>query len=223
MNKILNTLFAVVLAVSTTQIQAQDETVVDDKLPHQKKNFTISTHPLYNFASGVRFDFEKRINQTPSWIQLGVAGYLMSSKSTEFNWTLISGDELSYLRGLGLEVNYKYFFNKKESLYVAGGGSYTHYNTAYMGDYWHRYTENGLEYIFNEDGKIKQRINKLGINTYFGYQVPTPTFLFDMFVGLGYRRSFLTNNAAKRFDDSMISLGHTGLVFITGVRFGVKF
>ncbi|MDR1593201.1 MAG: hypothetical protein LBS43_01795 [Prevotellaceae bacterium] len=224
MNKILNVLFALLAIVTfPAQIQAQDETIID-KLPHQKKNFTIASHPLYHFNSGVRLDFEKRIKNTPSWIQLGISGNFLGKRNNENNyWTIASGDEFSYLRGGGLELNYKYFVNKKESLYFAGGGSLFHSNIEYMGDYWISYIEDGLVYQIIKYGKINQKINKLGINTYFGYQLPTPTFLFDMFVGLGYRHSFRNNDTAKLFDDSMISLGYTGLVFITGVRFGVKF
>jgi hypothetical protein len=222
MKKILSALFAVMLAILIlpAQIQAQDETVAD-KLPHQKKNFTIATHPLYHFNAGVRFDFEKRIKNTPSWIQLGVAGNFLGNNSSG-NWGIVSGDELSYLHGVGIELNYKYFFNKKESFYFAGGGSYSHYNIKYFDTYWHSYTENNLVYHARETGKMDQKINKLGINTYFGYQIPTPVFLFDMFVGLGYRHSFRNNDTAKLFNDTMISLGYTGVVFITGVRFGVK-
>jgi hypothetical protein len=222
MNKILNILYALLaISILPVQIQAQEQTIAG-KLPHQEKKYTIATHPLYHFNSGVRFDFEKRIKNTPSWIQLGVAGYFMSNKSNESNWIIISGDELSYLRGIGLELNYKYFVNKKESLYFAGGGSYSHYNTKYMGTHLRSYIEDGLVYLAMDYGKIDQKINKLGINTYFGYQIPTPVFLFDMFVGLGYRHSFRTNDTAQLFNETMISLGYTGVVFITGVRFGVK-
>jgi hypothetical protein len=225
MNKILSTLFAVMLATLTlpaqVQAQAQEQTIAY-KLPHQEKKFTIASHPLYHIANAVRLDFEKRINNTPSWVQLGVSGHFLSNKNNEENWTIVSGDELTYLRGVGIELNYKYFVNKKESLYFAAGGSYSYYNTKYIGRYWQTYTEDGLVYHANKYGKMGQTINKLGINTYFGYQIPTPVFLFDMFVGLGYRHSYHSNNMAKLFDETMISLGYTGVVFITGVRFGVK-
>jgi hypothetical protein len=166
-----------------------------------------------------------RIKNTPSWIQIGASGYWLPRKHTDYNYYYtITGEELNYLLGSGLDLNYKYFFNKKESWYLAGGCSYTRYNIEYIDRYWHSYTDKyGLVYMTNEHGSLKHGINKFGINTYIGYQIPKPTFLFDMFVGLGYKYSIRDNNKGKPFDDGMLSFGYKGVVFITGVRFGVKF
>jgi opacity protein-like surface antigen len=223
MNKILITLFTF-LTVATSQTQAQEQTITI-KLPHQLKKYTIATHPFYGLNSGVRFDFEMRIKNTPSWIQIGTAGYLVPRRDEEkYNqWVTITGDELNSLLGGGLELNYKYFFNNSESLYVAGGCSYSRYNIEYIDKYWDSYIEHGLEYRMSKFGILNQKIDKFGINTYFGYQIPKPTFLFDMFVGLGYRYSLRSNIVANPFDNGMISFGYKGVVFITGVRFGVKF
>ncbi|MDR1170070.1 MAG: hypothetical protein LBK97_04455 [Prevotellaceae bacterium] len=228
---ILSVLFALTAAsLLPARIQAQAELrrnagkSVEYKLPHQEKKYTIATHPLYNFNSGLRFDFEKRIRDTPSWIQAGLAGYLVARRDREDNqWVMITNDELSHLWGTGLELNFKHFVNRKESLYFAGGCSYSHYSIEYYDRYWSSYTEHGLEYRLREYGIVKQGIDKLGINAYFGYQIPSPGFLFDMFVGLGYRHSLRNNSEAKRFDEQMLAFGYTGIVVITGVRFGVKF
>ncbi|MDR2287120.1 MAG: hypothetical protein LBE04_06565 [Prevotellaceae bacterium] len=223
MKKILSALIAVIFAILIwpAQIQAQYETVAE-KLPHQKKKITIATQPFYSYVNAVRLDVEKRIKDTPAWVQLGVSGHFLADKNNEKNWIIFPGDEISYLRGAGMELNYKYFFNKQESLYFSGGGSYSHYNIKYFDTYWHSYTIDNLVYHTKQRGKIGQKINKLGINAYFGYQIPKPTFLFDIFVGLGYRHSIRSNDKAEPFNDATISLGYTGVVFITGVRFGVK-
>jgi hypothetical protein len=221
MNRILATLF-LLLTVSSMSAQYRSESVTE-KLPHQEKKYSIASQPLYHFNSGVRFDFEMRIKDTPSWIQISPSGFWMPRAHRDYNyWTMISGD-LNYLLGAGLELNYKYFFNRKESWYFAGGCSYTNYNIEYAGEYWNSYSEDGLVYHVKEHGSMKQGINKLGLNTYIGYQLPTPTFLFDMFAGLGYRYSFRNNNMADPFNDGMLSFGYRGVVFITGVRLGVKF
>jgi opacity protein-like surface antigen len=225
MYRTIITLFAL-LTVTTLSAQIQEQTV-REKLPHQKKKYTIATQPLYNFYNGLRFDFEMRIKDTPAWISAGIAGQLFVPSQQDYPYnqaTLISGDELNRLRGIGLELNYKYFFNKVESLYFAGGCSYSRYNIEYIDWYWNSYIdEYKLEYHEYRFGSLKQNINKFGISAYFGYQIPKPTFLFDMFVGLGYRYSFKSNRIAHSFDDGMLSLGYKGVVFITGVRFGVRF
>jgi hypothetical protein len=216
-------LLSAILFVTSLSAQIQIPENVPEKLPHQTKRFTVATQPLYIFNNAIRLDFEMRIKNTPSWIQISPVGYLLpalNEDNTEY-WTF-SGEELSSLRGGGLELNYKYFFNKKESFYVAAGGSYTHYNIGYSDYYMDKYIEDGLVYYMYKYGDMKQQINKWGLNTYIGYQIPTPTFLFDMFVGLGYRYSHKNNDVGNQFDGSMISFGYTGAVFLTGVRFGVK-
>jgi hypothetical protein len=222
MKKILSVLFAI-LAISTLSAQVEDNTV--RKHLHKEKTFTLATHPLYHFNNGVRLDFEKRIKNSPAWVQIGLSGYLLTKTNSEYNRWIISGDEINHFWGSGIDVNYKYFFNRAESLYFAGGCSYTHHNIEYFDRYWNSYTdEYGLMYLTREYMRnVKQKIDKLGTSVYFGYQIPTSTFLFDMFVGMGYRYSFRNNGSAKPFDDSMISLGYRGVVFITGVRLGVKF
>jgi len=223
MKKIL-ILLSVLLFMTSVSAQILIPENVPEKLPHQEKRFTIAAQPLYIFNNAVRLDFEMRIKNTPSWIQISPVGYLMpniNDDNTEY-WTF-SGDGLSSLRGGGLELNYKYFFNRIESLYVAAGGSYTHYNIGYSDYFMDKYTEDGLVYYIYKYGDIKQRINKWGLNTYFGYQIPKPGFLFDMFVGLGYRYSHKNNAVGRQFDDSMLSFGYSGPIFMTGVRIGVKF
>jgi hypothetical protein len=222
MNKILLTLFAT-LTISTLSAQIQEQTVTE-KRPHQTKKYTIATHPLYWYNAGVRLDFEMRIKNTPAWIQAGAVGYLVPRTNRGYNhWIMISGDELNYLRGLGLDLNYKRFFNKAESWYFAGGCSYTRYKLEYIGKFWVKYIEDGLEYHTGKVGVLNQTINKFGLSSFVGYQNTNPTFLFDVFAGLGYRYSFKSNDLAKSFDNSMLSMGYKGVVFITGVRFGVKF
>jgi hypothetical protein len=222
MKKVLTGLFVMLATLSLTA-QSQNITVAE-KLPHLEKRYTIAAHPLYIFNNGMRLDFEKRIRNTPSWIQCGIAGYWLSEGEQDYNYgVLISGDELNELRGVGLELNYKHFVDKKETLYFAGGCSYSHYGIEYVDAFWRTYTEDGQTFWTKERGHLSQNINKLGINTYFGYQSPRPTFLADMFIGIGYRYSFYSNSMAHPFNDRMLSLGYRGLVFITGVRLGAKF
>jgi hypothetical protein len=222
MKKILAGLFAIMAALPLT---AQSlETVAEKELPHLEKRFTIAAHPLYLHYNGLRLDVEKRIKNTPSWIQLGIAGHLMPESDDGYNYIFIpSGDEFNNLKGVGLELNYKRFVNRIETLYFAGGCSYSHYDVGYTDNFWNSYTEDGLTYMTRERGNIKQQINKLGISTYFGYQFPKPVFLIDLFIGLGYRYSFRSNSMARPFNDRMLSLGYRGFVFITGARLGVKF
>lgn len=207
----------------------------EKKLPHMQKNYTIAIQPMHIFNTGMRFDFEKRIKNTSSWIQISPSFYWLPELNSKYDygnndwyytytdhWTVISGEEIQSLAGAGIELNYKRFFNKKETFYYAAGLSYTYYGVDYKGEYWNTYTEDGLEYHYAEYKDLTQNINKLGLNTYIGYQLPTPVFLFDVFAGLGYRHS-IRDKSLYAFDDHMLSYGYSGVVFMMGIRLGFKF
>ncbi|MDR2382614.1 MAG: hypothetical protein LBD76_01870 [Prevotellaceae bacterium] len=224
-NKIIFAMFAV-MTLSTGVAQnsyLENNYSVENRYPHLKKNYTIATNPLYFFTGGMRFDLEKRIKNTPAWVQIGLTGHLLSREKGYYNnWYLISGDEMNYLLGGGLDLNYKRFLNRKESFYFAGGCSYSHYNIEYAGRYLRSYTEDALVYYTYEYSNIKQKIDKLGLSAFIGYQSPRPTFLFDIFAGIGYRYSFRKNKHAESFNNSMLSFGYRGYVFVAGIRFGIK-
>ena len=198
--------------------------------PSQKK-YTFAVQPMQLFNWSLRLDFEMRLGDGPGWLQFGPAVYYsLEEENRDYyydgahyhdDWYGIYFREpYSKMRGGGLDVNYKRFINPARSFYLAAGLSYTHFNIKYWGRTWTDYTEDGLDYHEYGLDYQTQHINRLGINTYFGYQIPTRrAFLFDMFVGLAYRHS-LSDKNKPAFDDNMISYGRTGTVFTTGVRIG---
>lgn len=223
MKKLLTVLFAVTMFSALT---AQNKFSPEERYPHLQKNYTVAIHPLYLYNAGLRLDVEKRIKNTPAWLQIGATGHFLSHKNNKFNYWALLGGSVNYLAGGGLDLNYKRFFNKKESFYFFGGCSYSHYSIEYFDRYLYSYPdpENNLVHYYKyKYGNLEQKINKLGLNICVGYQSPQPTFLFDVFAGLGYRHSSKKNNEIKLFDDYMLAFGYSGVVFITGVRFGVKF
>jgi predicted membrane-bound dolichyl-phosphate-mannose-protein mannosyltransferase len=89
---------------------------------------------------------------------------------------------------------------------------------------WENYIEDGLQYHAYVPGNHTQHINRLGVNFYLGHQIPSRSaFLCDIFWGLAYRHSF-SDKDKPSFNRTMLSYGHTGFVFLTGVRlgFGIK-
>jgi hypothetical protein len=194
------------------------------KLPHQEKRYTVAIQPLYLYNNGMRLDFEKRIKDMPAWIQISPLIYRVPKTDSDYNqWLLFSDEEVGSLWGGGLEVNYKYFFNKQESFYVAGGVSYIYHGIKYYDTRLHPFTEDGLIYQSYERSLCKQQINKWGANAYIGYQLPTRSFLFDMYFGFGYRHSVESDKQPNRFNNNMFSPGYSGTIVTTGFRIGVKF
>jgi hypothetical protein len=226
MKKFLSILCASIMAVTSIQAQVPD---LADRFPHLRKQYTIAFQPLYLYNLGWRLDFEQRIPDSPAWIQIGAVVNSMPRTTNdaghryENDWFLLNGDELNRLIGGGLYLNYKYFFNRMETWYWSGGCSYSHYNIEYFDEYMRSYTEDNLVYHTYGVGNFKQNINKIGASTYIGYQSPRATFLFDIYIGAGYKHSFYSDPDGRLFNQGMIGFGYRGFVFITGVRFGVKF
>ena len=220
----------------TSQTQAQDK-AGRQSLPRYfstQKKYTVAIQPFQWFNSGWRFDFETRLGDGPGWLQFGPTVYSASGNGNSYSYGYDGYDyhsgfsfheSFSKLNGGGLDINYKRFINPERSLYFASGLSYSRFNIDYHGGYgeWKNYMEDGLqyhEYIYSQ-GLHTQHINRTAINSYFGYQVPSRRmFLFDMFVGFSYRHA----NSEKdkpAFDRYAYSYGYTGLVFMTGLRFGI--
>ena len=224
MKKILVLLVAICF---TATINAQQ--IAEEPAPIvPQKRFAVSAHPMWWLNNAFRFDFEFRLRQTPAWLQISPTIHALSPEYDnnyyDGNYTIFSGDGIRRMSGFGIEVNYKYFINKTEAWYVAGGLSYNYYRLQCKAYSLTSYMEHGLEYHLREYGMVSQKINKIGMNAYIGYRVPRGKhFLTEFFTGLGYRHSFMNNPAAPRFDNSMISPGHTGFVFIVGLKLGAKF
>ncbi|MDR2424991.1 MAG: hypothetical protein LBD59_09750 [Prevotellaceae bacterium] len=227
MRKIVIIIVALHLAASINAQQSPETPAID--LP--KKRLAISAHPMWWLNNTFRFDVEFRLRNTPAWLQISPTIYsFIGDNNNNYssydygNYAMFSGDMLSRLAGAGIEANYKYFIDKKEGWYVAGGVSYSYYRAKRNQPYLRSYVEHGLVYYIEEFGAVSQTINKIGMNAYIGYQVPRRKhFLTEFFTGLGYRHSFMKYPNAHSFNYGMLSPGHTGFVFILGLKLGVKF
>ncbi|MDR1172631.1 MAG: hypothetical protein LBL24_09275 [Bacteroidales bacterium] len=230
-------LYLLLLAACSAGLHAQDAS--DDpycqRYASSQKKYTFAIQPMQFFNSALRFDYEMRLGDGPGWLQFGPAVYCSFKGNANhpdyyydgddyYHTGFLEGDIIrepcSKIRGGGLDVNYKRFINPARSFYLAAGLSYACFGIRYWGRVWTDYTEDGLEYHEYGLDYRTQHINRLGINTYFGYQIPTRrAFLFDMFAGLAYRHSF-AESGKQPFNKYMLSYGYTGAVFLTGVRIG---
>jgi len=217
--------------------QAQDKGF--DSTPRYlstQKKYTFAFQPMQWFNWGWRFDFETRLGDGPGWLQFGPTVYMVTKSKKHYyyedHYWHKSFSDLFYIRepfyklnGGGLDVNYKRFIDPYRSLYFASGVSYTRFNIDFNGRLgkWNDYTEDGLlyhTYSYSENIHT-QHINRMSVNQYFGYQIPSRhAFLFDVFVGISYRHA-ISDKDKPQFNTYSFSYGHTGFTFMTGVRFGV--
>jgi hypothetical protein len=197
-----------------------------------QKKYTFTIQPLQFYNASLKMDFEMRLGDGPGWLQFSPAVYY-SNRDMDDNGYYENGtfyyhgnfdffkEPYTKLRGGGLDVNYKRFLNPRRTFYTAAGLTYTHLNIKYWGWEWNDYIEDGLEYHSYVCDFQTQRINRVGINCYFGHQIPTRrAFVYDMFWGWSYRHSFSDKNKSVKFNNHMFSHGYTGFVFIAGVRIG---
>jgi len=228
------------LAVLPVTIFVYGQNTSDDPLykhyASTQKKYTFAMQPLQLLNWCWRSDFEMRLGNGPGWLQFGPAVYYKKNddKKDEPRY-YYEGDGYRYydwghnfdlrvpfskLLGGGLDVNFKYFVNASRSFYHAAGLSYTHFKIDYWGLAWDNYIEDGLQYHAYALDYRTQHINRMGFNYFFGHQIPTRSaFLCDMFWGFAYRHSFSEKDKPS-FNRTSLSYGHTGFVFLTGVRFG---
>ena len=222
------------LAMCFVVINANAQDTSDDsfnKSPYllKQKKFTVAVQPLQLFNWGLRNDFEIRLGRGPGLLQFGTTVYYAPAgkgKENSYYYDEYEGifrESFSGLKGGGLDINYKIFVNHKRTVYFATGVAYARFNIKYLGWTWDHYIEDGLQYHAYVMDYTTQDINRWGVNAYFGHQPSFyKPFLFDIFWGLGWRRSF-SDSAKPSFDNYILSYGYNGIVFLTGVRIGFGF
>lgn len=203
-----------------------------------QKKFTVTAQPLQIFNWCLRHDFDIRLGDSPNWLQFGLSVYYRPLKNNDnyyyegneyynrYYWN--AGwfrEPFSELRGYGLDINYKRFLDARRSLYFAAGLSYSRLDIKYKGWFWKDYLEDGLQYSKYIRDFNTQQITRQGFNLFFGHKIPNRrSFVFDLFWGFAYRRSFLADKNKPAFDRGMFSYGYTGIVLLSGIRvgFGLK-
>ena len=225
------------LTIWMSAIQGYAQSDIPDNMRYlrtqKKQTFAIQPYQLFN--NSLRFDYEIRLGNGPGWLQFGPAFYLSAKGNMNGSDYYYYGNDCyssnffdfrfrepySELLGGGIDINYKYFFDSRRSLYMACGLSYTYFDIKYLGTAWLNYTEYGLQYHEYVYGKYTQYIHRTGLNCLMGYQIPSRhAFLFDMFWGFACRYSF-ANEKKPAFNNYMYSFGYNGFVFLTGVRLGI--
>jgi len=233
MRKLLYVLLSVI-SLSVTHVHAQN-TSPDPRSElynWSQKKYTFTVQPFQLFNSGLKIDFEVRLGNGPGWLQFSPAVYYSTKNLTETDFYFhrsyyddrwgfnIFSEPYTKMKGGGLDINYKRFLDPRRSFYTAAGITFTRYDIEYWGWASNDYIEDGLTYRSYMYDIQTQRINRAGINYYFGYQIPAHrSFIYDMFWGLSYRHSFSDENKPS-FNDNMFSQGYSGFVFIAGLRLG---
>lgn len=176
----------------------------------------ISIVPQYVFVNGLRFDYDSKVSEK-AWLQFSFEGFANERTEVMAAWC----DEYNYdMAGLGLGFHYRYYLltnSQRVNTYIAPGITGNFFKT------------NNVLANSDPEESSSTTIWRSELNLIVGQQYSIADKLtFDLFAGLGYRRSFnhYSNESARRnfaFNDDMFSYGFTGNVMILGFRFGYKF
>lgn len=192
------------------------------------KQYAISWQPTSLLAGGLRFDFETRLN-TKQWLRFAPTVYSFPSTNYRGSW-YDDGDDYYYntervrnVFGLGIDADYKYYFNKRETIYLLGGIHYSYINYKYEHYTWINFEENNMSFYTYDKTTDRQHFHRPGAILCIGLQTPKQLiFFFDSYIGLGYRYSFY-NKEKPAFDDGIQSPGFRGFYLAGGLRLGIAF
>lgn len=174
-----------------------------------KPSGIISFVPQYFFINGLRLDYDWAITSN-HWIQMAPVFFYKNSPSDG----ALATTRYNNQRGGGLHVYHRFYpaegFAAKK-IYLAYGPMY-HYNKLQYGnrsetDRPERYTA----------------IHKTGFDILLGFNtLLSDNMIFDLYVGLGMRHSFIHSDAAnpEKFNNSYIDFGYSGNVLLMGLRIG---
>lgn len=183
--------------------------------------YVLSAKPLLLFDGEYKLSFEKALNNPQHWLGAGLSVFYLPEKDGR-TWktrSTIDFDTMESLKGLGLDATYKYYFFR-DIMYVGSDINYSHYRTKHTGIYTHKFVEDGLVFYEQRQGKIREDLDKLAVNAYFGVGTPIARkFFLDTYIGIGYSKNLNKNPMY----DSILGFGYTGLYPVLGARIGMTF
>lgn len=161
-------------------------------------------------------------------------------KSFKNSWLVVSpqfyysngndlfGEESDYteMTGYGLTMMYRYHIFENAAAkgpYMGFGILYNHYLVEYENFDWYETDFTGVDATTYGLVENTTEMNKIGPEILIGYQfVIGNKMMLDIYWGTGIRKSFskFSSVEPRRFDDSMVNFGYSGIVLLTGIRFG---
>ncbi|MDR2937730.1 MAG: hypothetical protein LBU92_02170 [Prevotellaceae bacterium] len=213
-------LFAALLAGLSLAAFAQAKDAVENS---ENPRIGFALQPQTLLYNGLRIDIQPYLK--PSH-QLVIAPQLYYFNGDASNFSLYdNGNDISDMKGLGLELNYRIFPKEGKPLYWALGINYNFFQAGYLATTFYNTDENGLPTYEYGSVNNQQNINRVGASAVMGWQIPTLYgFFFDLYWGVGFRYSFVN----KRYDDDisfdggMWSMARRGNYLVLGAKIGFE-
>jgi hypothetical protein len=176
---------------------------------HTEKIHAAGTYtlvPLYMLVNGLRIDFDRAI--TPNhWIQAGPVVFLQEDSDNAFY-----SEDFNSQKGFGLHLYHRY--------YPSQGFGKTPYYISY-GAMWHY---NEISYTQWQTMRSDvSKFHKRGFDILLGkYYLISDVVVIDFYAGMGIRFSSAAAQISnpEKFNDTYLSPGYSGTVFLSGIRIG---
>jgi len=181
----------------------------------------VSILPQYVSLSGLRIDYERKLNKHNQWLVIGPQYY--SDKN--------GYDVYNKLSGAGLNAYFKIFLSQSQkknenglsrsTVYFSSGPTFQYFNLTSVEEVPEEFTENGTTYIRFNPRDFHTKIYKMGANADFGFQFAFDRFIFDLYLGMGIRFALDENGKEMDyFNDEWLDFGYSGILLDGGLRFG---
>lgn len=215
--KIFYTCFVIFLVIHATGYAQTDQP------PDEFEGFknTISIVPQYVAISGIRIDYERKLNSGNTWLVIAPQLYVDNN----------GYDNFDQLTGFGMNAYYKmYLFHSKKkntnglsrtTLYFSAGPTYQHLNLVATEEVPYETVELGITYTRFASAEVTTRVNKIGGNADFGMQFAFGRFLLDFYAGIGIRYAIDENgNMMEYHNYGWLDFGYSGILLDGGIRLG---
>ena len=219
----LVTKFTLLLLLSgaSTYAQVQDKDSLD-----QKPAMSLSVQPLFLISNAAKLDLEIQLPKRRLGYIVSAEVYAGRVKDIGF-LEITSGDRpFDRISGFGLGVLQKHSFREGiTSYYVAYGITYRHLKIDYETDGFSPYQQDGLNYYEYGPLEKSKKINTLLLSTTIGYHRIMGRFVYDLYLGLGYKSPLekVDFNGARDYNDSMPSFAYKGFGILAGIKLGFQF
>lgn len=213
MRKVLS---ALVLLLAMQTISSQNESVI--QLNTLERKFAIAFVPQYAIVSGMRLDFDIKVAPN-QYVTVAPQMYYNSNYKMYYR-------EPVDMRGVGVNLNYRYIFNNTvnaEGPYLGLGLAYKYYDVSYWGTQWVNYIENGNTFQRQEDATINKYFNQAGYDLLFGYQTNWERLFLDFYIGWGFRLSDFKSEGSNpdKWGETIFDPGYSGFLPTAGFRLGI--
>ena len=229
--------FAVLLLF---QLALIDTTVLGQKVDSSRIHGSMKNYlfvvPQYLIMDGIRLDYDRTLKN--DFFRVGAGAMVFYPGGG--GYAVKDFDRVTSLFGFGIMPNVKIqgYSSVKKNLgsgvsrliiYIEFAPQFQYHRVEHETEVPQEFVENGITYYEFERGMVNSTVFRGGLNFNFGWQITLGRFVTDVYIGMGYRKSYIdptsapTSSGYYGFSPGWESILYTGFLVNAGVKFGIVF